>query len=424
LCPASRAAHWRSEGNGVVSSTIPSHLPLRPPRTLCAAAATQFAVGGAVIPFATLLFQDRGLDLSQISLVLAASSATLMVFPFLWGLLADRFIALDRLFTLLNLGACAALLFLATQSSFLGILAGFTALTAFLNPTFMLINALSFHHLPKPHEQFGRVRSWGSLGWMAPFLPISLWLAAVGSGRLDFTLYLGMGLCLVMAGLTLRLPHTPPGSRPRRGLEPHRRYGPALRRLLGDLNYVTLLLAYFCVAGSFSLLTFYSFPLLESLGMARPWLGPVQALGVAFEWALFQWQGALLRRWNYTPIILAGCAALLLRQLLYATADNLWLLSLSYTLAGAVVALQFVGTSLLVNAMAGSEVRATAQTLLVLFGSGLGPTFANWAAGRISAHYANSLRPVFLFSALLAALAMLLITVRGRQLNHAGRHHR
>jgi len=70
--------------------------------------------------------------------------------------------------------------------------------------------------------------------------------------------------------------------------------------------------------------------------------------------------------------------------------------------------------------MAGSEVRATAQTLLMLVGSGMGPMCANWVAGRLSARAENSLRPVFLFAAVLAGLAVLLMAVRGRQLNRAG----
>ncbi len=384
--------------------------------------AMQFAVGGAVIPFIALLLRDRGFDFGRISLVFAASSATLMVFPFLWGLLADRFIPLNRLFTGLNLAACAALAWLATGKSFAGSLAGFTLLAAFLNPTFMLVNALSFHHLPHAREQFGRLRSWGSLGWMVPFLPISLWLALGDGTGLEFTLSLGMVLCLGMAGLTLWLPHTPCEGRRSAPSGRGSRYGPALRRLLRDPNYVTLVLAHFCVAGSFSILTFYSFPLLADLGVPRPWLGPAQAIGVLFEWALFQWQSTLLRRWNYTVVILLGCSALFLRQLLYAGLDNVWVLAGSYVLMGVVVVCNFTGTSLLVNAIAGPEVRATAQTVLVLCGSGLGPTVTNWAAGRLAAHYANSLRPVFLLAAALAGVAGLLILIRGRQLNQAGLH--
>lgn len=390
------------------------------PRPLCAAMALQFAIGGAVIPFASLLFRDRGLDFRQISLIYTASSATLLVFPFLWGMLADRWVPLNRLFTLLNLATAAAVGSMATQSAFGGLLLSFTVLTAFLNPTFMLVNALSFHHLPRPREQFGRLRAWGSLGWMTPFLPISLWLTWRGNARLEVTLYLGIALALAMAACTLWLPHTPVGGRQPVVPSGQVPFGVALRRLLGNPDYMVLLGAYFCIAGSFSILTFYSFPLLEDLGLARIWLGPAQAIGVIFEYALFYWQPLLLRRWNYTGVIVAGALALLARQALYAVSGNLWLLSLSYTLAGAVVVLNFVGTSLLVNALAPPQVRATAQTLLVLCGSGLGPLFSNYMAGWISAHCGNSLRPVFLFATALAAVATALIAWRGRRLNEAG----
>lgn len=382
--------------------------------------AAQFAVGGAVIPFVTLLLRDRGLGVGDISLILAASSSAMLVFPFIWGMLADRFIPLDRLFILLNLGACGSLALLARETSFAGQLVAFTLLTAFLNPNFMLVGALAFHHLPKPQEQFGKVRAWGSLGWIIPFLPISLWVAPGRSAKLDFVLYVGMAMGLVMAAVSWKLPHTAPGAWHRHPHGGHERYGPALRRLLTNGNYVTLLLAYFFLAGSFSLLTFYSLPLLEDLGVPRAWLGPAQAIGVVFEFALFQWQPVLLRRWNYTAVILAGALALLVRQWLYATISDVWVLSFSYVLVGAVVVLSFAGTSLLANALAGQEVRSTAQTLLVLAGSGLGPMFANWAGGRLSAVFGGSLRPVFAFSTVLAGLAVALLAWRGRRLNQAG----
>ena len=118
----------------------------RLPRSLCAAMAVQFAAGGAVIPFVTLVLRDRGLEFSQISQIFLASSTTLLVFPFIWGMLADRYVPLNRLFAGLNLLACGALVAFALQSHFAGLLITFTLFTACLNPMFSLINALSFHH--------------------------------------------------------------------------------------------------------------------------------------------------------------------------------------------------------------------------------------------------------------------------------------
>ena len=168
----------------------------------------QFAVGGAVLPFISILLRDRGLDFSRMSLVFFAASSTLLVFPLLWGMLADRHISLNRLFTVLNLVAVVALVLLANSKTFWGLLISFSLFSACFNPTLTLINALCFRHLQSPREQFGLLRAWGSAGWLIPSLPIYLWLAKARAGDLGFVLYLGAGLGLAMVVMTLFLPHT------------------------------------------------------------------------------------------------------------------------------------------------------------------------------------------------------------------------
>lgn len=387
------------------------------PRSLYCVMVLQFAVGGAVAPFVSILLRDRGLNFQQISLVFLASSSTLLVFPFLWGMLADRWIPINRLFTGLNLLALGTLALFSTQRSFIGLLLTFTLFYACFNPTLTLINSLCFHHLSSPEQQFAGLRAWGSIGWILPSLPIYLWLAQVRTTQLDFVLYLGMVLTAAVIATTLALPHTPPGAKssskdPARA----RAYRPGIKRLLRNPNYVALLCSYFLMSASFSLLIFYSPPFLEDMGVARAWIGPIQCIGVVLEVFLFRWLPNFIVRWNYTNSILIGCAALMARHLLFAWGSNRWLLSASYLLAGIVIVFHHVGVSLLANAMAGLEVRATSQTLLVLFGSGLGPMFANWMAGRITSHSGNNLRPVFLFAAGLAAVAGLLILTRGSKL--------
>lgn len=380
--------------------------------------AMQFAAGGAVIPFVTLVLRDRGLDFTQISQVFSASSAALLVFPFLWGMLADRYLALNRLFTMLNLLACAALTVFAMQRGFAGSLISFTLFVACLNPMFSLINALSFHHLPNPREQFGLLRAWGSLGWIIPFLPISLWLVHANQTKLDVALYLGIGFCFSMAVFSLWLPHTPPGARQKAaGTRTRGAYAPALKRLLRDPNYLVILASMFLIAGSYSLLTYYSPPFLERMGVSRVWIGPVQAIGVISEILFFQCQPVLLRRWNYTAIILIGCLALFTRHLIFSVTGSIWILCLSYVIAGMIVVFYHMGASMLANTLAEPEVRSTAQTLLIFSGSGLGPMAANALAGALTTRFPNSLQPVFLFAAGLAGLATVLILLRSRQLN-------
>jgi len=88
---------------------------------------------------------------------------------------------------------------------------------------------------------------------------------------------------------------------------------------------------------------------------------------------------------------------------------------------GVVIVFYHQGVSILVNAMAAKEVRASAQTLLLLVGQGMGPLFANLFTGRLAAHTGGNLQSVFLFAACLSGLATLVLVLRGRRLNDAGR---
>jgi len=236
-----------------------------------------------------------------------------------------------------------------------------------------------------------------------------------------FVIYLGAATCAAMAVLSFWLPHTPPGA-VRSSITGRTQGGYiiAVKRLLGDSNYLTLLVASFLAAGSYSLLLYYSPPFLESLGAPRPWIGPIQAIGVLCEVPFFRLQTALLRRCDYATTIVIGCLALLVRHTLFTCVANVWILSASYILAGAAYVFYFSGVSVLVNGIAGAPLRSTAQTLLVLVGSGLGPMLANWLAGGLAARFGESLVPVFALAAALAGSSALLIGARARSLNQAG----
>lgn len=392
------------------------------PRPLIVAMLLQFAANGSVLPFVSMFLRDRELTYDRISLVFFSASVAMLVFPFLWGMLADRFLPLDRVFVILNGCGAAALLFLSRQTEFLGLLVGFTLFSAFIVPTFMLINSLAFHHLPNPRAHFSMVRAFGSLGWIIPFLPVSLWTAIRPEAGLSFTLWFGAFFCVLMGAFALRLPHTAPGARRQSGATTGPSlYGPALKRLLRDPNYLVLLASMFLMSGSFSMVIYYSPPFLEKLGVPRPWIGPVQAVGVLFEVVLFWWQPYLVRRFRNTTIILWGCLALAVRHWLFAGSTEIWLLTLSYLLTALVVVFHHTGVSILANALAGPEVRSTAQTLLSFFGMGVGPMFANGMASWLAARANDDVRPVFLFGGILASVAALLVFARRRRLEDASR---
>ena len=180
-------------------------------------------------------------------------------------------------------------------------------------------------------------------------------------------------------------------------------------------NYVVILIAFFLISGSFSLLTYYSPPHLVSLGMARKWIGPVQCIGVLLEIIVFPFLPRLLGRFGYRVCLSAGALCLVARHLIFVFSSSLWLLALSYLLAGMMVVLFYIGASIMVNHLASRSVRASAQTILVLIGSGLGPLVTNASVSLWLSSHPGDLRPVFLFAGVLAAFAVVVIEWRGRQ---------
>lgn len=390
------------------------------PRSLILALLFQYGIGGAVMPFAALLFRDRGLNFTEISHIYATFSAGLLIFPVLWGMLADRFIPLNRLFILLNFLIATFLLIFSRQTTFPTMLMGFVAFAVCFNPSLILLNPLCFHHLENPRTQFGRLRSWGSIGWIIPSIVIYMWLAISSGNNLTITLYLGAGLAVAMVFIAFWLPHLTPGAvhvgpEHPTGLS----YVASVKRLLSDGGYVTALAVYFLVAASYNIQANYSSPLLEDAGLARKWIGPSQCVGVIVEIILFRWQTKLLSRLSISNTILVGVGAMVARHFIFTFSGNLWLLVASHALTGVVIVYHHIGISVLINAIAPKEVRSTAQTMMILFGSGVGPMLANVAIGWITAATGQNLRMVFLFAAGLAATGGLLLIVRAKRLNSA-----
>jgi len=394
------------------------------PRSLVVAMFLQFGLGGAVLPFISLLFRDRGLDFTQVSYIFSGSSAMLLFFPFFWGMLADRFIPLNRIFTLLNLLMIGCLTALGAQRTFAGLMTCFLLFYACLNPSFVLLNPLSFHFLERPRQQFGRLRAWGSIGWIVPSVLIYGWLALNPAHQLDFTIHLGIGVSAAMAIASFWLPHVEPGAiHVGPAHEPGLGYVESVRRLLANRSYVVVLVIYAVVASSFAIQAIYSAPLLEDAGLARKWIGPSQCIGVVLEIILFNWRFKLLERMPMPMTILIGVVAMIGRHMIFWLSDSVPLLVASHLLTGVVVVYHHIGVSVLVNAIAPREVKSTAQTLIILCGSGLGPMLANFGVGWITATRGQGLRPVFGFATTLAVIGGEILLINLRRLNVATRAH-
>jgi nucleoside transporter len=185
----------------------------------------QYAIWGAWLPLLwPFLHGHRGFEPGQIGDMFAVGAVGALVAPFIAGQIADRYFSTEKYLGLSHIVGGVLVWQLARLESYWSFLAFSLLYSLIYAPTLSLTNSLSFHHLPDRDRDFGRVRVWGTVGWIVVGIAIGQWLmyhhtpAAGTEAATRAAQYAGMadafrlsGLLGVLMGLyCFTLPHTPP----------------------------------------------------------------------------------------------------------------------------------------------------------------------------------------------------------------------
>ena len=147
-----------------------------------------YAVQGAWWPMLALHLGDLGLSGRERGWIFARVSARVAVLHVARGggrALVDRLMPAQRYLSLCyGLGTiflvAVALGFKAEPSILFGLFLAYWLLTA---PTYGISGAIAFRNLPRPDAEFGRIRMWGTVGWMAAGWLVSAAMAHSGASR-------------------------------------------------------------------------------------------------------------------------------------------------------------------------------------------------------------------------------------------------
>jgi nucleoside transporter len=187
----------------------------------------QYAIWGAWLPLLwPFLNGHRGFQPDQIGDMFAVGALGAIVAPFIAGQIADRHFATERFLGLSHLLGGVLVWQLASLESYDDFLAFSLVYSLIYSPTLSLTNSLAFHHLPDRDRDFGRVRVWGTVGWIAVGIAIGQWLAwrhtpaGAAQDAVQAAQFAGMAdafrlsgaLGLLMGAFCFLLPHTPPVS--------------------------------------------------------------------------------------------------------------------------------------------------------------------------------------------------------------------
>lgn len=330
-----------------------------------------FAYIGAFAPYFTLYLQSLSFSAWDIGVLMSVGQVMRLLAPTLWGWLADRLgrrIPVVRLSAILSVAGFFA--FFVTVE-FWGVFVGMCAMTFFWSASLPLVEALTLDHLKGRTEDYGRIRLWGSVGFVAAVLGVGALLDAAPLATLLWVcaiLLAGIVACAVV------LEEAPPAAAPR--------HQPSLRLALLRPEVLALLAAcFFMSAAHGPLYVFLSIHLVDH-GYGKTLVGALWSLGVVAEILVFLLMPRLIRRYSPRAILLASFALAVLRFLLIGwQVDSLPLLLAAQAMHGATFGAFHVAAVTALNRWFPSQQQGRVQALYGSISFGAGGMLGNLFSG-------------------------------------------
>jgi PPP family 3-phenylpropionic acid transporter len=337
---------------------------------------------GIQLPFLPLWLKDRGLAETDIATILAAQIAIRIVSAPAGAFLADRHGTRRAMIQGGALAAFAAYVLLCFLDGFWLLLMGVVVAGACFSMIVPLAEALAVEGASLHGLDFGRLRLWGTLSFMAGNVVAGLLLEVVPVSNVIVMIALAQGTLLVA---TVWLPPDPsaaPGGQAATTL----RVSDALRLFAHPAFPLFLAAVSF---GQASHAVYYSFGSVhwQALGYSEIVIGLLWLTGGVAEVLVFGLAGKPVRILGPVMIILIGTAGGVLRWFVTATDPMLALLFAVQALHAFSFTLTHFGTVLYIQQFVSQPLRNTAQGLYAALSGGLAMSIATVISGPLYRDY-------------------------------------
>jgi len=358
-----------------------------------------FAHVGFINPYLPLWLQGMGHNLLAIGLLTALQPATRLFAPYAWGWLSDH--TGHRVWLLrycaLAAGLASLLLWLELPLWALSavLLLMFTHTSAMIPLSETVLAQVVSHEGRLDMRRYGRVRLWGSAGFLLTVLLAGAWFEQRGLSA--FPLWVsGTLLAVVLSTWTLTDRRDPrPAGQVRQRVWPVLRQPPVAWFFLSVFLHV---LAHVFVYTFFSLY-------LDRLGYSKTVIGLLWAASVVMEIGWFYTQGRWMRRLPLNGWLqLAAALAVLRMGLTAGLADWLWVLFLAQALHALTFAAHHTACIAFVQGHFPGDLRGRGQALYAVLGYGVSGVTGGVLGGWLSQQ--AGLSAVFWLAALVAAGAV------------------
>jgi nucleoside transporter len=380
----------------------------------------EYVVWGSWLPLLALYLSDvLRFSGGEIGWIFATQAIAAVFGLFVGGQMADRFMSTEKVLALSHAVAGVAMVALAFTQSFWAFFAIMLVYQLVFMPTLSLTNAIVFHHVRDAQKDFGRIRLWGPIGWIAASWPFYFLLEGKAGAALHAALpsifwVSGLASFALAAFSLVALPATPPAR-----TEGARSAPLEAIRLLAIPAFFVLFIVTFLDAVVHQAYFQWTSPFLSRAGLAANWIMPAMSIGQIAEIATMAALGAVLARLGWRTTMAVGIAAHAVRFFIYAIGEPLWLIVGVNVVHGMAYAFFFAAVYIFVDEKFPKDARASAQALFNLLILGIGPFLGSLLWGRLgdvlqTADGQVDFSRLFMWPAWLAAAAVVLLLIAFR----------
>ncbi len=374
----------------------------------------QYAIWGSWAPvLSAYLTNNLGFQGVQLGIIFSLLPLATIIAPFVGGQFADRYFPTQKVIAALQLVGGLILILIASVTAFAPMMWLMLLYCLIYAPTLALTNSIAFINLRSSEKEFGAIRVWGTIGWIAAGWLLTGWRTLAKSPeevafRGDMLILAGV-FSIIMGLQSFTLPHTPPkkeAAKPWAFLE-------ALK-MLKEKNFLVFALISFVVATELQFYYVLTAPFLISpqIGISQKILSFVMTIAQIAEIFVMAFMLSwALKKFGMRRTLILGILAWPLRYIIFVIGTPSWLVVASLALHGFCYVFFFTAAFIYVDNVAPKDIRASAQSLIavVILGIGnfIGANFSGWIKDVFTAEGVTNWRNVFLVPTALTLLCLL-----------------
>lgn len=369
-----------------------------------------FAYIGGFSSFFTLYLQQRSLSAWEIGVLMSAIQLMRLVAPAGWGWIADRYGRRDAMVKASGILTLASFAGFFVVDGFAGHLFVMIAMAAAWSAALPLMEAKTLDALRGRVEGYGRIRLWGSVGFIAAVVGVGAWLE---TRPLASLLWICTALLVGLVACAIALPPSSTGSARQTGREGAGLGRPRVMALLGA--------CFLMAAAHGALYVFLSIHLVDQ-GYGKAQVGMLWSIGVLAEILVFLAMPSLLRVWSLRAVLIVCFAVAVVRFLIIGwLAGTVALLVIAQLMHAITFGAYHASAVAALNGWFPASHQARVQALYssVSFGAGgmSGGLLAGWTWEALGAGITFSIASGF------AAIGLALVVAFVREADDADRKH-